>query len=136
MSREVNSSEIAYRNNGSNYGNNNTNFGNNNTNSGNSNNNNNNNKIEFNEYNISIPNEKQPVPEERLSPQASRERHQAVRDKRVEGVGNWLLCDPLFCVWRASEDQTAKRVLSCHGHPGTGKTYIRYEPPNPNLVSG
>ena len=86
----------------------------------------------FNQCNISIPDEKRQILEW-ISPFASRERHQAVRDSRVEKVGDWLLFNPSFSTWRTSEDRTAKPVLFCYGHPGAGKTYIRYElywPPN------
>ena len=95
-------------------------YGNNNRNCGNSGN------IEFNQCNISIPDEKRQILEW-ISPFASRERHQAVRDSRVEKVGDWLLCNKSFSAWRTSEDRTAKPVLFCHGNPGAGKTYIRYE---------
>ncbi|PWW80923.1 hypothetical protein C7212DRAFT_148142, partial [Tuber magnatum] len=59
-----------------------------------------------------------------LSPLASRERHRAVRDARVDGVGDWLLCNQSFSAWRTSEDGAAKPVLLCYGDPGVGKTYI------------
>ena len=85
------------------------------------------NNIAFNRCNISIPDEKRQVLEW-LSPLASRERHQAVRDSRVEGVGDWLLRNQRFSTWRALEDQK-KPVLFCYGYPGAGKTYIRYGPP-------
>ena len=78
---------------------------------------------EFNMCNISIPDEKRQVLEW-LSPLASRERHQAVRDSRVEGVGEWLLRDQSFSTWRVLEDRT-KPVLFCYGYPGAGKTYMR-----------
>ena len=107
MSRVVHNSGITY--------------GNNNRNCGNSNN------IEFNQCNISIPDEKRQILEW-ISPFASRERHQAVRDSRVEKVGDWLLCKQSFSAWRTLEDRTARPVLFCYGHPGAGKTYIRYEP--------
>ena len=86
------------------------------------------NNIELNECNISISDEKRQVLEW-ISPLASRERHQAVRDSRVEGVGDWLLRDQSFSTWCALEAGVVKPVLFCYGHPGAGKTYIRYEPP-------
>ena len=81
-----------------------------------------------NTTNISISDEKRQVLEW-ISPVASRERHQAVRISRVREVGDWLLCNRTFSTWRMSEDKRAKPVLFCYGHPGAGKTYIRYEPP-------
>ena len=86
----------------------------------------------YNQCNISIPDEKRQILEW-ISPFASRERHQAVRDSRVEKVGDWLLCNQDFSIWRTSEDRMAKPVLFCYGHPGAGKTYIRYEPPWPPI---
>lgn len=49
----------------------------------------------LNECNISISDEKGKVLEW-ISPLTSRERHQAVHDARVEGVGDWLLRDRSF----------------------------------------
>ena len=106
MSQVVNNSDIKY--------------GDNNRNCGNSNN--------FNRCYISIPDEKRQLLEW-LSPLASRERHRDVCGKRVEGVGDWPLRDQRFSTWRTSEDRTAEPVLFCYGHPGAGKTYIRYETP-------
>ena len=44
----------------------------------------------WNSYEISISDEKRQILEW-LSPMAPRERHQAMREARVDGVGNWLL---------------------------------------------
>jgi len=60
-----------------------------------------------------------------LSPIAPRERHQAVRDGRMDGVGTWLLRTNEFEKWHTSEDQAVNPVLFCHGDPGVGKTYLR-----------
>jgi len=60
-----------------------------------------------------------------LSPMASRERHQAVSDGRMDGVGTWLLRTNEFEKWHTSEDQAVNPVLFCHGDPGVGKTYLR-----------
>lgn len=76
---------------------------------------------------ISVPDEKRQVLEW-LSPLASRERHHAVRDARVDGVGDWLLSTETFSAWHILEGQTTKPVLLCYGDPGVGKTYFRYEP--------
>jgi len=100
-------------------------YGNNNENCGHTINSYNN---QYNQCNISISDEKRHVLEW-LSPFASRQRHQAVRDSRVDKVGDWLLCNKSFSTWRTSEDRAAKPVLFCYGHPGAGKTYIRYEFP-------
>ena len=60
-----------------------------------------------------------------LSPMVPRERHQAVRDGRVDGIGNWLIGTSEFERWHTSEDQVVNPVLFCHGDPGVGKTYLR-----------
>ena len=91
------------------------------------------NNIAFSKCNISIPDEKRQVLEW-LSPLASRERHQAVRDSRVEGVGDWLLRNQSFSTWRVSEDRM-KSILFCYGYPGVGKTYIRYGSPQPTNLT-
>ena len=99
-------------------------YGNNNRDCGNS--------YNFDQCNISIPDEKRQVLEW-ISPLASRERHQAVRDTRVEEVGDWLLSSQSFSTWYTSKNRTVKPVLFCYGHPGVGKTYIRYEPSWPQF---
>ena len=60
-----------------------------------------------------------------LSPMAPRERHQAVREGRIDGVGTWLLRRNEFEKWHMSEDQAVNPVLFCYGDPGVGKTYLR-----------
>ena len=60
-----------------------------------------------------------------LSPMAPRERHQAVREGRVDGVGSWFLRTNEFKEWHASKDRVADPVLFCCGDPGVGKTYLR-----------
>ena len=60
-----------------------------------------------------------------LSPMAPRERHQAVRERRVEGVGNWLLGTDEFERWHIDEGQAVDPVLFYYGNPGVGKTYLR-----------
>ena len=60
-----------------------------------------------------------------LSPLAPRERHRAVSEGRMDGVGGWLLRTEEFQKWRTSEDQAVHPVLFCCGDPGVGKTYLR-----------
>jgi len=74
--------------------------------------------------NCTISDEKRHVLEW-LSPMVPRERHQAVRDGRVDGVGNWLLGTNEFEKWHTSEDEVVNPVLFCYGDPGVGKTYLR-----------
>lgn len=80
----------------------------------------------FENCNISASDEKHQILEW-LSQPTSRERHQAVRDSRADGVGDWLLQTQEFSTWRTLEDGAAKPVLLCCGGQGVGKTYIRYE---------
>ena len=60
-----------------------------------------------------------------LSPLEPQQRHQAVRDDRLDGVGNWVLETSEFRKWREAENDCAEPVLFCYGNPGVGKTYVR-----------
>ena len=73
---------------------------------------------------ISIPDEKCQILEW-VSPLAPRERHQAIRKGRVDGVGDWLLRTNEFEKWCTGDDLTVHPVLFCYGDPGVGKTYLR-----------
>ena len=79
----------------------------------------------WNNCEISVSDEKRHILEW-LSPLAPRERHQAVREGRMDGVGNWLLGTDEFEKWHTSEDHAVNPVLFCYGDPGVGKTYLRY----------
>ena len=78
----------------------------------------------WNNYEISVSEEKRQILEW-LSPISPRERHQAVSEDRVNGVGNWFLRTNEFGRWHTSEDQAVDPVLFCYGDPGVGKTYLR-----------
>ena len=62
-----------------------------------------------------------------LSPLDPKLRHQDIRDRRVEGVGEWLLQTEEFKSWYAGSGRSEANdaVLFCYGDPGVGKTYIR-----------
>ena len=62
-----------------------------------------------------------------LSPIDPRLRHEDIRDRRVENVGEWLLQTEEFKSWCAGSGGGApdNAVLFCYGHPGVGKTYFR-----------
>jgi len=62
-----------------------------------------------------------------LSPLDPKLRHQDIRDRRVEEVGEWLLQTEEFRSWHASSggDGIDDAVLFCYGDPGVGKTYVR-----------
>ena len=74
--------------------------------------------------NCQISNERREILEW-LSPMTPRERHQAVSEDRIGGVGNWLLGTSEFEKWHTSKDQAVNPVLFCYGDPGVGKTYLR-----------
>ena len=78
----------------------------------------------WNNCEISVSDEKRQILEW-LSPMVPRERHRAVRDGRVDGVGSWHLRTNEFEKWHTSEDQVTNPVLFGYGDPGVGKTYLR-----------
>jgi len=78
----------------------------------------------WNNCEISVSDEKRQILEW-LSPMTPRERHQAVRESRMDGVGSWLLRTNEFEKWHTSEDPAVNPVLFCYGDPGVGKTYLR-----------
>ena len=61
-----------------------------------------------------------------LSPLEPSLRHQDIRERRVRGVGDWLLQTEEFRSWRAGSggDESDGVVLFGHGDPGVGKTFI------------
>ena len=61
-----------------------------------------------------------------LSPLDPKLRHQEIRDRRVENIGEWVLQTKEFRSWYAGSegDQSDNAVLFCYGGPGVGKTYI------------
>ena len=61
-----------------------------------------------------------------LSPLEPSLRHQDIRERRVRGVGEWLLQTEEFRSWRAGSggDKSDGAVLFGHGDPGVGKTFI------------
>jgi len=62
-----------------------------------------------------------------LSPLEPKLRHQDVRDRRVENVGEWLVQTEEFRSWHigSGRHESDGAVLFCYGDPGVGKTYIR-----------
>ena len=64
--------------------------------------------------------------QEWLSPLEPHKRHQDVRNRRLAGVGDWILQRNEFESWRNSRDSPVNPTLRCYGDQGVGKTYIRY----------
>jgi len=62
-----------------------------------------------------------------LSPLEPGRRHQDVSNRRLDGVGDWVLQRNEFESWRNSQDGSPNPTLRCYGDQGVGKTYIRYE---------
>jgi len=62
-----------------------------------------------------------------LSPLEPRIRHQDVRTRRADNVGEWLLQTGEFRRWCDGDqhDGRGREVLFCCGDPGVGKTYLR-----------
>ncbi|KAG0133874.1 hypothetical protein HOY82DRAFT_639180 [Tuber indicum] len=61
-----------------------------------------------------------------LSPLDPRLRHQGIRDRQVEKIGEWVLETEEFRSWYAGngESESDNAVLVCYGNPGAGKTFI------------
>ena len=62
-----------------------------------------------------------------LSPLEPRIRHQDIRTRRADNVGEWLLQTGEFQRWRDGNQHEGygSGVLFCCGDPGVGKTYSR-----------
>jgi len=62
-----------------------------------------------------------------LSPLDSGLRHWGIQERRIGGVGEWLIRTELFRRWcgLGGEGESDKEVLFCYGDPGVGKTFIR-----------
>ena len=59
-----------------------------------------------------------------LSPLEPRLRHQDVRTRRLDGLGDWFLRKDEFINWRDGQDGSIMSTLFCSGAPGAGKTYL------------
>jgi len=53
-------------------------------------------------------------------------RHRDVSDRRLDGVGDWVLQSNEFESWRDSKGGSPDPILLCYGGQGVGKTFIRY----------
>ena len=60
-----------------------------------------------------------------LSPLQPRVRHNDVRGRRQDGIGEWFLRADEFLGWRDGKGEFGKATLFCSGNPGVGKTFLR-----------
>ena len=62
-----------------------------------------------------------------LSPLEPQIRHQDIRARRVDEVGDWLFQTEEYQNWFGGirEGESDDAALFCYGGPGVGKTYIR-----------
>jgi len=62
-----------------------------------------------------------------LSPLSPQTRHDDIRARRIEKVGDWILQTEEYRNWLGgtSSDGPDRSALFCYGDPGVGKTYIR-----------
>jgi len=79
-----------------------------------------------NTINVTIEEESLQI-QEWLSPLEPRKRHQDVRNRRLAGVGEWVLQRSEFESWCGGQDGSVNPTLLCYGGQGVGKTYIRYK---------
>ena len=79
-----------------------------------------------NVYNYTVADEKSEILAW-LSPLKPQSRHQDIRIRRVDEVGDWLLQTEEYRNWfgGSSGGKSDFSVLFCEGGPGVGKTYIR-----------
>ena len=62
-----------------------------------------------------------------LSPLQAQRRHEDIKTRRTDEVGNWLLQTEEYRNW-FGDNRSGKSdgsALFCYGGPGVGKTYIR-----------
>jgi len=54
-------------------------------------------------------------------------RHQDIRDRRIESIGEWVLQTEEFRAWSdvREDGKSDNAVLFCYGNLGVGKTFIR-----------
>ena len=61
-----------------------------------------------------------------LSPLEPEIRHRAISNRRLDGIGDWVLQRNEFESWRESQGGLLDPTLLCYGGQGVGKTFIRY----------
>jgi len=78
-----------------------------------------------NTINVGVSEESSRI-QERLSPLEAHARNEDVRNRRMDGVEDWVLQENEFESWRESQDTSMNPTILCYGDQGVGKTYIRY----------
>ena len=78
----------------------------------------------YNTINVGMDEESLRI-QEWLSPLEPYKRHQDVRNRRLDGVGEWVLRRSEFESWRKGQEGSVNLTLLCYGGQGVGKTYIR-----------
>lgn len=61
-----------------------------------------------------------------LSPLKPNKRHQYFSERRMDGIGDWVLERNDFETWCRNQDGSGDPTLFCYGVQGVGKTFIRY----------
>ena len=61
-----------------------------------------------------------------LSPLKPNRRHRDISNRRLDGVGDWVLQRPEFGLWCGNRVGSGDPTLLCYGGQGVGKTFIRY----------
>jgi len=60
-----------------------------------------------------------------LSPLRPHVRHNDVRGRRQDGIGEWFLQTDEFLGWYDGKGGLDRAILFCPGNPGVGKTFLR-----------
>ena len=61
-----------------------------------------------------------------LSPLEPGGRHRDISNRRLDGIGDWVLHRDEFESWHKGLDGSGDPTLLCYGGQGVGKTFIRY----------
>ena len=79
----------------------------------------------YNTINVGVGEEPSRI-EAWLSPLDFDRRHRDVSNRRLDGVGDWVLRRNEFESWHRGRDGSRDPTLLCYGSQGVGKTFIRY----------
>jgi len=79
----------------------------------------------YNTINVGVDEESLPI-RAWLSPLEPGRRHRDVSNRRLDGIGDWVLHRDEFESWHRGLDGSGGPTLLCYGGQGVGKTFIRY----------